>query len=60
MLTAAFRSPFQHCAAQQITRSTGDTTLRSLLGMTAVYLLQLRSSKLVTIPRYVTEKEQAN
>lgn len=60
MLTAAISSPFQHCAAQYITRSTGGTSLRPLLGMTAVYLLQLHSSKLVTIPSYVTEKEQEN
>jgi hypothetical protein len=60
MLTAAIRSPFQHCAAQYITRSTGGTSLRSLLGMTVAYLLQLHSSKLVTIPSYVTEKEQEN
>jgi hypothetical protein len=56
MLTAAIRSSFQYCTAQYKTRSTGGTSLRSLLGMTAAYLLQLHSSKLVTIPSYVTEK----
>jgi len=60
MLTAGLRSSFQHCTAQYITRSTGSTSLRSLLGMTAAYLLLLHSSKLVTIPSYVTEKKQEN